>query len=841
MRLKTSTPKRKTKKTAKKKKQEISYYKKPDNLSVDQWQAALRKQFAESQAFKIENTGSHEVFSDFNVYNPVSNSSNKVSIRSNPKEILDGNNVNFCTCLDFKTNGLATCKHIEGVIHSFTKNARLKRIFTRTSYQPFYGSVYLKYEPSGRKAMLRIGEEHEEKIRTIAVSFFNENGELKDSGFDNFESFLAQIHAISPSFRCYSDAMEYILEVRAKNKRHAWVNDNLLALKNEKLNAYVKAELHPYQKEGVIHAIKAGRVLIADEMGLGKTLQAISAAEVLKKEFNIRHVLIICPSSLKYQWQTEIEKFTESTVNVIEGLHHKRIVQYEDDQFFYKIVSHHTAGNDVKSINQADYDLIILDEAQRIKNWKAKISNNLKRLESNYAIVLTGTPLENKIEELYSVIQFIDRFRLGALYRFLHSHQVTEPGTGKVIGYKDLNKIGELLSDILVRRTKAKVLSQLPARQDKILFVPMTKEQQKVHEECYDIVCKLVYRWRKIGFLKEKDRQRLLIHLNMMRMVCDSTYILDQISRHDTKVDEVMGILEEILSIEGEKVVIFSQWERMTRLIAQELDESGIKYESLHGGVPSKDRKNLLINFKNNPESKVFLSTDAGGVGLNLQNASYLINLDIPWNPAVLEQRIARIFRMGQKKKVNIINMVSAGTIEHRMLDVLKFKSSMAEGILDSGDDLIMMQEDRFRQFMNSVSDMVEQPDIIDKQIQESHAGDETDIYTSVPINEKDERKGEVVQLELFENKGEDHQESFKNNTKEDHATSNDGVEFLKQLAFIFTDSEKTKVLAKSMTETDEKSGKTYLKIPVENTALVENVLNGLGNLLKNIDLEQFR
>ncbi len=217
-------------------------------------------------------------------------------------------------------------------------------------------------------------------------------------------------------------------------------------------------------------------------------------------------------------------------------------------------------------------------------------------------------------------------------------------------------------------------------------------------------------KWRKFGFLNETDRRRLLLSLSQMRMVCDSTFILDQKTRHDTKIEEVMNILDEFFENSDEKVVIFSQWERMTRLVAQELIERGIKFENLHGGIESVKRKDLLDNFKNDPDSRVFLSTDAGGVGLNLQSASLLINLDIPWNPAILEQRIARIYRLGQERNVSIINLVSTGTIEHKMLDVLKFKGAMAEGVLDGGEDTIFLGEDRFKQFMSSVENLTDAP-----------------------------------------------------------------------------------------------------------------------------------
>jgi len=394
----------------------------------------------------------------------------------------------------------------------------------------------------------------------------------------------------------------------------------------------MKARLYSFQEEGIRFAAKAGRCLLADDMGLGKTIQGIGTAELLKREYGITKVLIICPTSLKYQWKSEIEKFTGSSIRVIEGLPHKRYEQYQGDEL-YKIVSYHTASNDVDEISSTFPDLVILDEAQRIKNFLTKTSRNIKRIPSTYALVLTGTPLENRLEELYSVVQFLDPFILGPYH----------------------------------------------------------------------------------GFLPEKDRQRLMINLNMMRMVCDSSYILDQESRHDTKVDELMSIIQEVISEGDEKMVVFSQWERMTRIVAMELEKLGIGYKYLHGGVPSVKREELFMGFNRDPEIRVFLSTDAGGTGLNLQSASIMVNLDIPWNPAVLEQRIGRIHRMGQKKKVSVINMVSAGTIEHRMTEVLKFKSSLAEGILDHGEDVIFLEESKFKKLMDTVEWMVPEQAVEEK------------------------------------------------------------------------------------------------------------------------------
>lgn len=224
-------------------------------------------------------------------------------------------------------------------------------------------------------------------------------------------------------------------------------------------------------------------------MGLGKTIQALAAAELMAKLFNIGKALIISPTSLKYQWKTEIDKFSGRPVDVIEGLHHQRRALYEKNSF-YKLLNYELVHRDIESIKQWAPDLIILDEAQRIKNWKTRTAQYIKRLESPFAIVLTGTPIENRIEELHSIMEFIDRYHLGPLYRFVHNHRVTDEN-GKVVGYKNLQTVRESLKGVMIRRKKNEVLKQLPERIDKTFFVPMTKEQGIIHSENYDIVTRI--------------------------------------------------------------------------------------------------------------------------------------------------------------------------------------------------------------------------------------------------------------------------------------------------------------------------------------------------------------
>lgn len=498
------------------------------------------------------------------------------------------------------------------------------------------------------------------------------------------------------------------------------------------------------------------------------------------------------------------------------------------------------AANDFVYLNDKHADVLILDEAQRIKNWKTKTSAAIKRIKTTYALVLTGTPVENKIEDLYSLMQIVNPFMLGSLHNFLSKHQVKETGSDKVIGYKDLNEVGKQLQDVMLRRTKTEVLKDLPKRMDKNLFVPLTKEQFELHDEYAGRVAKLVNKWKRMHFLSEEDRQSLLKFLNMMRMVSDTTYIIDQETNYQTKLDELQNILEEILAMPDEKVVIFSQWERMTRLVIPILEERNIGFEYLHGGIPGKNRGQLYANFANDKNCKVFLSTDAGGVGLNLQSAAYLINLDIPWNPAVLEQRIGRIYRLGQKKNVSITNLVSQGSIEHRMLGLLKFKKGVAAGILDGGDNNIFLGEDRFKQFMETVESVTSGLSS-EQTTYDTHEERETEKQLAVTPD------GTITEIELTEeeiplqangNGINDGQLSPSTNISEiskEEEILEKGAGFLEGLLNILSSPESTERLVNKITETDKETGQTYLKLPINNTGMVENALKLIGGLFGGI------
>ena len=321
--------------------------------------------------------------------------------------------------------------------------------------------------------------------------------------------------------------------------------------------------------------------------------------------------------------------------------------------------------------------------------------------------MLTGTPLENRLEELVSIVQFVDPHRLGPTWRLLDEHQLRDE-VGRVIGYRALDRIGQTLAPVMLRRRKAEVLTQLPERVDQRIFVPLTPQQRVHHDENGDIVARIVKRWRKTGYLSDADQRRLTCALQNMRMACNSTWLLDHETDHGNKVDELMTLLDELLEDPHAKAVVFSQWLGTHELIGRRLgDGEGQRawgHVLFSGSVPGDKRGALVEQFHNDPNCRLFLSTDAGGVGLNLQHAAaVVVNMDLPWNPAVLEQRIGRVHRMGQSRAVQVVNFVGQGSIEEGMLSVLAFKKSLFEGVLDGGAHEVFLQGTRLSAFMKSV------------------------------------------------------------------------------------------------------------------------------------------
>ena len=300
-------------------------------------------------------------------------------------------------------------------------------------------------------------------------------------------------------------------------------------------------------------------------------------------------------------------------------------------------------------------------------------------------------------------VQFVDDRRLGPAFEFLHEHRVLDD-QGNLTGYRNLDKIRDRLAPILLRRTKAEVLGQLPERTDSTRFVELADAQRVPYDEQQVNLARLLAK----GVLTDLDRKRILACVVNMRLVCDSTYLLDKQTNISPKLDEFTEVVADLMSSGAHKAVVFSQWETMLHKAAEAVDGLAIGHVLLCGAVPGKERRALLERFRDDPECRVFLSTDAGGTGLNLQPADTASNLEVPWNPAVLEQRIARVHRMGQSRPVRGVKFVTRWSIEGRVLKAIETKRSLVGSVVDGESDAVDFAALGSPSFLSGVRELVE-------------------------------------------------------------------------------------------------------------------------------------
>lgn len=389
---------------------------------------------------------------------------------------------------------------------------------------------------------------------------------------------------------------------------------------------------------------------------------------------------------MKTEWEEQIRRFTSQDLQLVYGSRARRLAAYSSAPFF-TIVNYEQMIGDTLEVNaRLQPEVVILDEAQRIKNWNTKTAQAVKRLRSRYAFVLTGTPIENRIDELHSILGFLDPSVLGPLFRFNREFYELDE-RGRPCGYRNLQQLHERIRPYLLRRRKADVETELPDRTDRTFLVQLTSAQRSAYDDHYAKMARLVSIARKRP-LTEQEQERLLRELAMMRMICDTNYILDPSDKSSSKLPELEKILDELLSDGETKIIVFSEWTRMLELVEQVCRRIGVDYALHTGSVPQQRRRAEIRRFKETSSCRAFLSSDSGSTGLNLQNASVVINCDLPWNPARLEQRIARAWRKHQIRPVTVIHLVSENTIEHQMLGTLASKQALADGVLDLAGDL---------------------------------------------------------------------------------------------------------------------------------------------------------
>lgn len=670
-----------------------------------------------------------------------------------------------CDCPDFLRSSLGICKHILVVLEDIASKPRRFEIARRQSAESS-GPPVLSWDPvrpllGGDDPLSRvrwdndgIGHRVTARLRKLRRRFRSdgETGlvlrerELSDPSrrFELIKELLRVATPRTGSTVNHDPALVGILRHERSRLEQARLQD----IDRRTLGALLRTlrrKLYPYQREGVERFIAAGRLLLADDMGLGKTAQAIASCHVVWRSGIAKRGLIVVPASLKSQWEREWMLFSDTPITIVDGGPSERQATYESHKRGFLIVNYEQVIRDVDAILSWRPDIVVLDEAQRIKNWATKTAACVKAIQPPYRLVLTGTPMENRLEELASILDWVDDFALEPKWRLLPWHSTFADGRREVSGARNLDTLRARLSGCMLRRLRTEVLDQLPPRTDIRVPVEMTDEQAEEHDALNQPIASIVQRAAKRP-LTQAEFLKLMQLLTMQRIISNGIAQMEfedvwpEISErqptdtrmrslYSPKLIELRELIHRLAVDQKRKVVVFSQWRRMLRLanwsITDVLTKAGIHSVFFTGQEKQKRRTQNIVEFHDDPSTRILFASDAGGVGLNLQRASNCcINLELPWNPAVLEQRIGRIYRLGQKRPVDAFNLVTDTGIENRIAGLVDTKQAFFKSLFDGDSDTVGF--DSAGSFISRIEKIVEMPKVEVTEDSEDASGEGT-------------------------------------------------------------------------------------------------------------------
>lgn len=448
--------------------------------------------------------------------------------------------------------------------------------------------------------------------------------------------------------------------------------------------ANVAEILRPYQVSGFQWLHYLGEVgwggILADDMGLGKTLQALTMLSNYNNMNGELTALVVCPTTLIYNWRNEVEKFTPSlTHHIHHGSARARKVE-ELTSANIIITTYGTLRSDIQLLLKINFDYVVLDESQAIKNPSSKVTKAATLLNAKNKLCMSGTPLQNNTFDIFAQMNFLNPGLLGSVEFFRNEFATPIDKFGELENKQHLRR---LLMPFILRRTKEQVAKDLPEKTETILFCEMEKEQRRIYDAFRN-----TYRNKIMGAIDEqgidKSQFTILQGLMKLRQICDSPAILnedEQYPNHSIKLDEITREITE--NIGEHKALVFSQFLGMLALIRAKLEAEKIPYVYFDGSTSSIDREKAIQNFQNNEETRVFLiSLKAGGVGLNLTAADYVYIVDPWWNPAVEQQAIDRTHRIGQTKNIFAYRMICVDTIEDKILQLQEKKKVLAKELI---------------------------------------------------------------------------------------------------------------------------------------------------------------
>ncbi len=520
--------------------------------------------------------------------------------------------------------------------------------------------------------------------------------------FENKSAFLEIEKLISKSKKTPSEAyklsiynLPYVYQLNTINsgikiEGDAYLEEMFTAILKRRLEertpitSILRPVMRSYQKAGYHWMKMLERFglsgILADEMGLGKTIQSISVLSDLPADSKS---IVICPKTLLFNWAAEINKFNKSLSYVLyEGNQKERKQILDNLNVNLLFASYSIIQNDIEDLSEIEFDYIILDEAQHIKNPTALRTKAVKKLKAKHRCALSGTPIENNPIELWSIFDFLMPGYLPKSQNFINKYK-TDPALQKETN----NKLKMLVSPFILRRKKQDVLIELPDKQVQQVFCKLTPVQEKMYLQILEDVKNRYLDTENIG----SNYIHILAALTKLRQICNHPYLVDKDLKTNIEFSGKLELLREIIvdAVEGgKKLLIFSQFVQMLKVLREMLKEENITHEYMDGST--KNRQKVIDNFNNNNNIRTFLiSLKTGGYGLNLTSADTVIIVDPWWNPMGENQAIDRAHRIGQTKKVIVYKIITKGTIEEKILGLQRNKKRMFENIIEEGQNVI--------------------------------------------------------------------------------------------------------------------------------------------------------
>jgi len=606
----------------------------------------------------------------------------------------------YCSCPDYKTNKLGTCKHLIFAFDKFLKNQEMipdtlpKYPFVEVFLNPFRDYKISWFYP----------EKIFGELAELFYRYFGNKKYIEDQDAETLLGFFNNLDKhkqilVRPEVYEKVDKISGIFALRRIEETHKPDFSKL------------KTQLLPYQQQGVEFATFKKGAVIADEMGLGKALQAIAIATMKKEIFGFSKTLIICPAILKPQWKKEIEMLTGEIAALVEGSKEERQKIYSRANTYFNIVSYETVMRDKEIISRVPVDFIILDEAERIKNYASPTSAVIKSIPRKHALVLTGSPIETELINLYSVILFVDPDLLSPLWEFSYQHCYFDSQTkNTVVGYYDLQELKQKLNAIFIRRERQEVIKQLPNISQINIPVKLSAHQKKMHLKYARSVLDIYN--KKI--ISSFDKQKTMQLAKKMRMLANSTFLVDDATNVSPKLDELQHILLYKLHLKKnkQKVVIFTEWDKMINIISRMLRVNKIIFMEAFQKNSEEEQKKLFSRFENNNECSVFICPPQAAGIINLAGVNTIINMEVSCNKTEKNHQLGSIDSLS-KRNVNltIINLIAENSIEAKLAEGLKMDVDLPESLNQSfaGEKLAEHPGMLHKNFIDALKDTIEQ------------------------------------------------------------------------------------------------------------------------------------